>query len=189
MRLKGKLVVRRFIRLCGREVMVKRKDVQLNGNKLWMAGTYFPKLALIRYLNARRPQARMLQIMQETGLNTLHGHWDDLGEPWLDLCDEMGIVVLGGFYCDGRPQIQSKADAGWGDFMVGACRQWVRTVRNHPSIVLWRPADSVMPPNAQSGQMTARYMEQVRAEDGTRPFATDNEHSEIAAHAPSPLKD
>ena len=46
-----------------------------------------------------------------------------------------------------------------------------------------RPADSVMPPNAQSGQMTARYMEQVRAEDGTRPFATDNEHSEIAAHA------
>jgi hypothetical protein len=90
-------------------------------------------------------------------------------------------------YCDGRPQIQSKADAGWGAFMVDACRRWARTVRHHPSIVAWRPADSVMPPQAP-GQMTARYMDVVRAEDGTRPFATDNEQSEIAAHAQSPLK-
>jgi Glycosyl hydrolases family 2, TIM barrel domain len=127
-------------------------------------------------------------VMQQAGLNTLHGHWDDLGEPWLDLCDEMGMLVLGGMYCDGRPQIQSKAGPGWDEFMLGSCRRWTRTVRNHPSIVVWRPADSVMPPGAQSPQMTARYMDVVRQEDGTRPFATDNEHSEIASHAQSPLK-
>lgn len=184
----GKVVDRRFTRFGFREVWVEGKDVMLNGKKLWMSGTYFGKLAPIRYLNDRRPQARMLQVMQQAGLYTLHGHWDDLGEPWLDLCDEMGMLVLGGMYCDGRPQIQSKAGPGWDDFMLGACRRWTRTVRNHPSIVVWRPADSVMPPGAQSPQMTARYMEVVRQEDGTRPFATDNERSEIAAHSQSPLK-
>jgi hypothetical protein len=184
----GKVVDRRFTRFGFREVWVEGKDVMLNGKKLWMSGTYFPKLAPIRYLNDRRPQARMLQVMQLSGLNTLHGHWDDLGEPWLDLCDEMGVLVLGGMYCDGRPQIQSKAGPGWSDFMLDACRRWTRTVRNHPSIVVWRPTDSVMPQNVNSAQMTARYMDVVRSEDGTRPFATDNEHSEIAAHAQSPLK-
>jgi hypothetical protein len=184
----GKVVDRSFTRFGFREVWVEGKDVMLNGKKLWMSGTYFGKLAPIRYLNDRRPEARMLQVMQQAGLNTLHGHWDDLGEPWLDLCDEMGMLVLGGMYCDGRPQIQSKAGPGWSDFMLDACRRWTRTVRHHASIVAWRPADSVMPPGANSAQMTAKYMDVVRAEDGTRPFATDNEQSEIAAHSQSPLK-
>src|SRR5581483_2183910 len=100
----GKVVDRRFTRFGFREVWVEGKDVLLNGKKLWMSGTYFGKLWPIRYLNDRRPESRMLQVMQQSGLNTLHGHWDGLGEPWLDLCDEMGVLVLGGMYCDGRPQ-------------------------------------------------------------------------------------
>jgi len=37
------------------------KDVLLNGKKLWMAGTYFSKLAAIRYLNDRHPQCGRAQ--------------------------------------------------------------------------------------------------------------------------------
>jgi beta-galactosidase/beta-glucuronidase len=77
----GKVVDRTFTRFGFREVWVEGKDVLLNGKKLWMAGTYFGKLAPIRYINDRRPEARMLQLMQEAGLDTLHGHWDELGDP------------------------------------------------------------------------------------------------------------
>jgi len=168
----GKLVDRRFIRFGFREVWIEGRDVLLNGKKLWVAGTYFNKLAPIRYLNDRHSQARMIEVMQQSGLNLLHGHWDELGETWLDLCDEMGMLVLGGFFCDGRPDIQSKADPGWVDWMADTCAQWVRANRNHPSIVIWRPMD-VVPQNLINDTDTiyARLAAQVRREDGTRPLA------------------
>jgi beta-galactosidase/beta-glucuronidase len=105
LRSRGKLVDRRFTRFGFREVWIEGKDVLLNGKKLWMAGTYFGKLAPIRYFNDRHPQSRMIEAMQAAGLNTSYGHWDELGEAWLDRCDEMGMLALGAFYCDGRPKI------------------------------------------------------------------------------------
>ena len=186
----GVVVDRRFTRFGFREVWVEGRDVLLNGKKLWMAGTYHGKLAPIVYLNDRHPQALALEVMQESGLNTLHGHWDDLGSPWLDRCDEMGMLVLAGFYCDGRPQIQSRADSGWEDWMADTCTQWTRTVRRHPSIVLWRPID-LGPVNAmaRSRELFNRLAERVRREDGTRPFVFGNDGSEVDAWSQSPLKD
>jgi hypothetical protein len=129
----------------------------------------------------------MIEAMQAAGLNTSYGHWDDLGEPWLDRCDEMGMLALGAFYCDGRPKIQSKADSGWADWMSDTCRLWVRITRNHPSIVMWRPTD-VLPQNlaARRAGFNASLAAQVRQEDGTRPLADD---SDILAWSQSPLRD
>ncbi len=184
---RGKLVDRCLTRFGFREVWVEGRDALLNGKKLWMAGTYFNKLAPIRYLNDCLAQSRVIQIMQASGLNTLHGHWDELGQTWLDLADEMGMLVLGGFYCDGRPNIQSRADPGWLDWMAATCREWVRTFRNHPSIVVWRPAD-VLPQNLFSQRETVygRLAEQVRREDGTRPLA---DGSDIAAWGQGAFRD
>jgi len=183
----GKVVDRSFTRFGFREVWIEGRDVLLNGRKLWMAGTYFPKLAPLRYLNDRRVEWRMIAAMQASGLNTLHGHWDDLGEPWLELCDEMGMLVLAEFFCDGRPQIQSRADDGWVDWMGATTGEWVRARRNHASIVAWRPTD-VLPPKVQISreQFVAGLAQYVRREDGTRPLADD---SDIAAWSQSVLKD
>ena len=187
---RGIVIDRNFTRFGFRETWVEGRDVMLNGKKLWMSGTYFKKLNSIRYLNDRRPQALAIEAMQASGLNTLHGHWDDLGEPFLDRCDEMGMLVLAGFYCDGRPQIQSKADPGWEDWMAATCSQWARRVRNHPSIVIWRPID--LGPNnmvSHTGQFNTKLAKRVRIEDASRPFADGSEGAEIAAWAQSPLKD
>ena len=183
----SKVVDRTFTRFGFREVWIDGKDVLLNGKKLWMAGTYFGKLAPIRYVDDRRPQSKVLAEMQESGLNTLHGHWDELGDPWLDRCDEAGVLVLGGFFCDGRPQIQSKADSGWVDWMTATCGDWVRANRHHPSIVIWRPTD-VLPANVASRrpEIWAGFAKQVRANDGEgRPLADD---TDILSFAQSPLK-
>jgi hypothetical protein len=168
----GKLLDRSFTRFGFREVWIEGVDVLLNGKKLWMAGTYFEKLAPVIYLNDRHPQAYMTEIMQASGLNTLHCHWDSLGETWLNLCDEAGMMVLGCFFCDGRPDLVSQADPGWADWMSSTCADWVQTVRNHPSIVMWRPTD-MLPDNMtrQQNEIYARLAEQVRKKDGTRPVA------------------
>ena len=137
----GKILDRVFTRFGFREVWLSGQDVMLNGRKLWMAGAYHGKHSALRDLNDRRPMAAMTSVMRSAGLNTLHGHWDDLGRNWLDLCDETGMFVVAGFSCDGRPQIQSKADAGWADWMTATCTEWVRARRNHPSILVWRPTD------------------------------------------------
>jgi hypothetical protein len=186
----GVVVDRRFTRFGFREVWVDGRDVLLNGKKLWMTGTYYGKLMPPRYLNDRRPQSMAIAVMQASGLNTLHGHWDDLGEPWLDCCDEMGMLVLAGYYCDGRPQIQSRADPGWEAWMGETCSEWVHAVRHHPSIVMWRPIDigpaNVMP---RSRALFNSLASRVRREDATRPFVFGSEDSEIDAWAQSPLKD
>ena len=119
-----KVIDRTFTRFGFREVWLSGRDVMLNGKKLWLVGTYHSKHSPLRELNDRRPLAAMNRAMQTAGLNTLHGHWDDLGRPWLEVCDEMGMFVVAGFSCDGRPQIQSKADAGWADWMTAACAEW-----------------------------------------------------------------
>ena len=184
---KGKVVDRKFTRFGFREVWISGRDVLLNGKKLWMAGTYFGKLAPVRYLNDRRPQLLVLDVMAASGLNTLHGHWDELGESWLNACDEKGMLVLGAFYCDGRPQIQSRADEGWNEWIVETGREWVRSVRHHPSIVIWRPMDAVMPPQAKRAQVTSKLMAWVRREDGTRPLAVEDDDSDITAWNQSSL--
>jgi beta-galactosidase/beta-glucuronidase len=119
----GQVVDRTFTRFGFREVWISGRDVLLNGRKLWLCGTYHSKHSPLRDLNDRRPMAAMIRAMQSAGLNTLHGHWDDLGRPWLELCDEMGMFVLAGFFCDGRPMIQSRAGAGWADWMTSTCAE------------------------------------------------------------------
>jgi hypothetical protein len=183
----GKVVDRTFTPFGFREAWVSGRDVMLNGKKLWLAGTYFPFLSSVRYLNDRRPQALTIGIMQSSGLNTLHGHWDDLGKPWMDLCDEMGMLVLARFYCRGSKGIP--ADEDWPEWMNATCREWVRATRNHPSIVLWRPID-LAPGNpsaersADRRKILADLAAQVHREDGTRPLADE---SDIATWAQSPF--
>ncbi|MCX7011518.1 MAG: hypothetical protein NTW86_02935 [Candidatus Sumerlaeota bacterium] len=186
--LRGDQVVdREFTRFGFREVWIDGKDVMLNGKKLWMAGTYHSKLPPVRCLNDRRPFEAMTRAMQLAGLNSLHGHWDDLGRPWLDVCDETGMFVLGGFFCDGRPQIQSTGEAEWTDWMAATTAEWVRARRNHPSILLWRPTDVL--PNHQLNfisreDFVKRIAEAVRANDPSkRPLADD---SDVSAWGQSP---
>ena len=183
----GQVVDRTFTRFGFREVWIEGKDIMLNGKKLWMLGTYHSKLTALRDLNDRRPMAAMLRTMQAAGLNSLHGHWDDLGRPWLELCDEMGVFVLGGFFCDGRPLIQSRADDGWADWMDQTCAEWTRARRHHTSILLWRPTD-VPPPEIQKfiepDAFRAKLAATVRKNDPSGRPVADN--SDVFAWGQSP---
>ena len=167
----GTVVDSQYTRFGFREVWVSGKDIMLNGKKLWFAGMYRSPLELIRYVNDRRPQGQFLFIMESSGFNLLQWHWDDPGDPFLDVADEMGILVIGSFHCDGRPQIQSQVDdlAAWTKWMSSTAQEWILARRKHPSIIVWKPTDMAPPgvPRSAMEQISAA----AQALDSTRPFA------------------
>ncbi len=169
----GRVLDRAFTRFGFREVWVDGQDVLLNGRKLWMVGTYSAWLAPSRYINDRRPMAAEIRAMQAAGLNTLNGHWDSLGRTYLDLADEMGMFVWSSMYCNSQLPFQPNADAGWADFMVGQAREWAHAVRNHPSVMAYRPfcgAPKNLGTLTREQDFRMAVDRAVRAEDGTRPL-------------------
>jgi hypothetical protein len=156
-----------------REVWVSGTDVFLNGEKLWPVGNFFLPLASTRYINDRRQLAFLFWVAEASGSNTLQSHWDDPGDTWLQLADEMGLLVVGSYFCDGRPQIQSMVDSvsGWTDWEEGTATSWVLARRNHPSIIMWRPMD-VLPQGLTEGSIYPQIAASVRAADPSgRPLA------------------
>jgi len=169
----GRVVDRTFTRFGFREVWVDGRDVLLNGRKLWMVGTYGAWLTPARYINDRRPMAAEIRAMQAAGLNTLNGHWDDLGRTYLDLADEMGMFVWSAMYCNSQLPFQPNADEGWADFMAAQTAEWAHAERNHPSVMAWR-AFCGKPKNlgelANVRGFDTAVDKAIRAQDGTRPI-------------------
>jgi len=156
-----------------REVWVSGTDVMLNGQKLWLVGNAVDQLSSIRYVNDRREEAFAFFTAESAGANTVESHWDEPGEPWLQLADEMGMLVVGSFFCDGRPQIQSQVDSvtDWSQWMTFTAQEWVQAVKNHPSIVIWRPLD-VFPQGVPLSAVSPSLEAAIQAADPSgRPIA------------------
>jgi hypothetical protein len=156
-----------------REVWDDGKMTYLNGLPLWMVGDWFLKLAPKRYVNDRRAQAYQIHVWESSGLNMMESHWDDAGRPILDLADEMGYLVVAAFFCDGRPIGESEVDSvtGWTDWMASTATEWAIELRNHPSVVIWRPTDA-LPEGVSQGYAWPPIDANVRAADpSNRPIA------------------
>jgi hypothetical protein len=169
----GRVIDTLYTRFGFREVWVNGKDILLNGQKVWITGNLPNRLAPIRYINDRRPQAFLFHTVQGSALDTFESHWDDMGRPWLELADEMGMLVVGTFYCDGRPGGQSEVDSvsGWTNWMIGTAQEWTKARRNHPSIIMWRPVDKV-PMGVNEAMVAAQVSQAVSATDPSgRPVA------------------
>jgi hypothetical protein len=126
-----------------RQVWQQGRQILLNGHPLWMVGDYMTKLPPILTVNDRRPLAMQFYIMQQSGFNTFQSHWDDCGETCYQLADEMGILILGSFYCTGTqaPSVRADSESAWIVYMESQVTAYTQTYANHPSIVMWRPVD------------------------------------------------
>jgi hypothetical protein len=169
----GQLADERYDRFGFREVWVEGKTILLNGIPLWMTGDYEVKFSPTRLLSDRRPLAMLFHIQQQSGLTAAEFHWDDAGREFLDLADEMGILVLGVFYCNGPDVTQAQVDnqADWLAWMQATATEWAQAERNHPSIVLWRPMDVVPPGSGHQATVFPAIAAAVHLVDTTRPIA------------------
>jgi hypothetical protein len=167
-----------YTRFGFREVWVQGTTVMLNNQRLWMVGNFTSKLAPIRTVNDRRPQAFGYFIMEQSGFDALQSHWDDPGQSWLDLADEMGMLVIGSFFCDGVPTLkEAQLDDvnAWTQWEANTATEWATARRNHPSLVIWRPMD-VLPPGAVQTTVFPQVAAAIRAVDhSNRPLADDSD--------------
>lgn len=185
----GQVVDRTFTRFGFREVWAEGNKLLLNGQRLFLNGTYHPWLDPITYNNDRRVIAQDLAAMQAAGINSLHGHWDDLGQSTLDLCDEMGVLVVNAFYCDGQLAIKPNVDELWPAWALKTTAAWAHATRGHPSIVSWRPF-CALPRNLAAVQDMAKWPEQVRqAVREQAPFAMLADGTDIATYCQGAVKE
>ncbi len=130
-----------------REVRFGLRTVEVEGRRLLFNGEpYRMKSALVQGFRADRLYAEgtVEQIRDEVaaakamGFNTLRLHVKAFDPAYLDVCDELGMLL----HCD-LPVAEpvERGQLGAGTELVRRCvaaaRAQVRRDRNHPSIVLW----------------------------------------------------
>jgi hypothetical protein len=159
------------VRFGMREFTVKDGFFTLNGERVVLKGFLhqgaFPR-TIVR-AESRAFAENELRAVKEGGFNFVRAHMGPPLHEWLDLCDEMGILVM----CE--PPI------GWIEHTALAeSRCWreieglVKRVSYHPSVVFWGLMNEVFhllgfTPEVVI-EMTTRWMKDVRALDPTRPI-------------------
>lgn len=159
------------VRFGMREFTVKDGFFTLNGERVVLKGFLhqgaFPR-TIVR-AESRAFAEHELRTVKEGGFNFIRAHMGPPLHEWLDLCDELGILVM----CE--PPI------GWIEHTPQAeDRCWreieglVKRVSYHPSVVFWGLMNEVFhllgfTPEVVI-EMTTRWMEKVRRIDPTRPI-------------------
>jgi hypothetical protein len=80
-----------------REFTIRDKQFQLNGKPLFLKATFFEGLypTGIAYPDSREMAAREIQLAKDAGFNMIRPWRRPPAPMWLDLADEMGVLVVG----------------------------------------------------------------------------------------------
>jgi beta-galactosidase len=80
-----------------REFTIRDKQFQLNGKPLFLKATFFEGLYpnSIAYPDSREMARREIQLAKDAGFNMIRPWRRPSAPMWLDLADEMGVLVVG----------------------------------------------------------------------------------------------
>jgi len=120
-----------------RELTIKDKDFYLNGERIYIKATFFEGLYPngIAYPDTEAMARREIQLAREAGFNMIRPWRRPPAPMWLDLADEMGVLVVGSpaLECMGlplsTPYLPSRVE--------NEIRQAVLRDRNRACIVQW----------------------------------------------------
>lgn len=124
----------------------------------------------------RRALQRQLEILTAAGVNAVRTAHNPPTPELLDLCDEMGLLVMDEAFDEWR---SGKTRGGYGRFFDAWYERdladLVRRDRNHPSIILWSIANEIAeqggrtPEANEANRALARRMADIiHAQDDTR---------------------
>ena len=125
--------------------------------------------------NARAAR-RQLQILQDMGANAIRTSHNPPAPEWLDLCDEMGFLVIDEFsdtWKDAKkPNGYAQLFDEWAQRDVTAL---VRRDRNHPCVIAWSSGNEVGEQWSEAGHQTSCWLTDLFHDlDATRPVTTGN---------------
>ncbi len=128
----------------------------------------------------KRAARRQLELLQDMGVNGIRMAHNPPAEELLDLCDEMGFIVIDEAFDEWK---KTKAREGyhlhWDEWHERDLQDMVLRDRNHPSIFIWSIGNEIREQFDSSGiGMTQELAAMVRALDTTRMITsglTENE--------------
>ncbi|MBE6559748.1 MAG: glycoside hydrolase family 2 protein [Ruminococcaceae bacterium] len=114
---------------------------------------------------------RQLQLMRGMGVNAIRTSHNPPAPELLDLCDEMGFVVMDEFFDEWRVRKVKNGYAQYfddhaADDVIGV----IRRDRNHPCVILWSIGNEIGEQSQPEGWRTAKFLtDLVHRTDPTRP--------------------
>lgn len=111
---------------------------------------------------------RQLRLMQQMGVNALRTAHNPPARQVMDLCDEMGILVLSeSFDMWYRPKNTYDFARFFAEDHAADIASWVRRDRNHPSVIMWSIGNEILDTHVdpKGPDITRRLAEKVRRHD------------------------
>ena len=106
----------------------------------------------------RRALERQLEILATAGFNAIRTSHNIPAPELLDLCDEMGFLVLDEAFDKWRGRGGAGYSPYFDEWNTRDLTDWVKRDRNHPGVVIWSIGNEI-------GEQTARTPEQREANE------------------------
>ena len=141
----------------------------INGHRLKMKGVCLHHdLGALGAAFHEKAARRQLELMRGMGVNALRTSHNPPAEKMLDLCDEMGILVIDEAF-DMWERCKTTYDYAR---FFDACEEedvalWIRRDRNHPSVIMWSIGNEIydMHADLRGTEVTRMLTEQVHRHD------------------------
>lgn len=114
---------------------------------------------------------RQLEIMQSMGVNAVRTSHNPPATELLDLCDEMGILVMDEFFDEwADKKVENGYSRNFNQHALDDVRSIVYRDRNHPSVIMWSIGNEICEQWDKDGWKLARMLaDETRKSDPTRP--------------------
>ena len=149
--------------------------MKLNGKKVILKGiANHHTLGALGASAYPRAIERRLRLLKEFGFNHIRTSHNPYSTSLLDMCDELGILVVDELYDKWLRQYAGGRIA-WTDLWQHDIPEWIRRDRNHPSVVIWSLGNELQTywnlPYADWGVTPYRMQKQLLLRyDQTRPI-------------------
>lgn len=120
----------------------------------------------------RRADQRKLQIMKDMGVNAIRTSHNPPSRVFLELCDELGLVVLDeAFDVWKKAKVPNGYNVFFEKWAERDIKDMVRRDRNHPSVIMWSTGNEILEQgDKKNGWRVAKMLnDYVKEVDPTRP--------------------
>lgn len=127
----------------------------------------------------KRAAQRQLEIMQGMGVNSIRTSHNPPAPELLDLCDEMGILVMDEMFdMWSISKVDYDYSLYWEEWHAKDLTDFILRDRNHPSIIVWSIGNEIMEQynheDSTGGRIARELSAIVRQLDDSRPIVTAN---------------
>ena len=156
---------------------------RLNGRKVILQGVCnHHDLGALGSAVHRRAIERQLEILREMGCNAIRTSHNPPAPELLELCDEMGFVVINELFDAWKlPKKPNDYHRFWDDWHEKDVRNFMLRDRNHPCVIAWSTGNEI-PELGRTDHhgVPRRLYDLMRTHDLTRPITAGSNHPPAA---------